>query len=293
MGSLVEDASAEPLVLPSLVDRLAIEDPKRVICWSPKGSRYSDGCETVTIADLARAINRAAHWFEESLGKSSNFETLAYMGPSDARYMIMILASVKAGYRLLLLSLRNSVTNHLSVLDATKCTTLLHAHSVSVQNILDERGTFKAVEVPELAWLLDPSPVEDYSYTKTFQQAEWEPLLILHSSGSTGPPKPIIYTHGSAETIRAQLLPATDPKWTPWLQSIKAGTKAFCPMPFFHVSHLKERCSLPTRLIQNQGSRRVQRFLHVSLPEHSLPSSTAWCCDQRRTGSRRGGEHGS
>ena len=187
------------------------------------------------MANLARAVNRAAHWMEKTLGRGSDFETLAYTGPNDARYMIFVLAAVKTGYRLLLPSLRNSVANHLSVLDATKCSTLLHAHSTSVQSILDERGSFKAVEVPELAWLLDPTPVEDYPYKRTFQQAEWEPLLILHSSGSTGPPKPIVFTHGSAETIRAQLFPAPDPKWTPWLQTLKAGTKAFCPMPFFHV----------------------------------------------------------
>lgn len=33
--------------------------------------------------------------------------------------------------------------------------------------------------------------VPHFQYDKTFEQAEWEPLCVLHTSGSTGLPKPI------------------------------------------------------------------------------------------------------
>ena len=236
MGSIQPYQDNEPPLLPSFVDRVAVEDPDRIFCISPKGSRYSDGCRTIKMPDFARAINRAARWLEKTLGRSSDFETLAYMGSNDVRYFILILAAVKTGYRLLLPSLRNSIDHHLSVLDSTKCTTLLHSRSVNVEGILKERENLKSVEVPELDWLLDPEPVPPYPFEKTFEQAENEPLYVQHSSGSTGPPKPIVITHGSADTVRQQCVQPEDPDWPLWPASVKPRTRVFIPLPFFHVS---------------------------------------------------------
>lgn len=49
-------------------------------------------------------------------------------------------------------------------------------------------------EVPSLSKLLDEE-YEQYPFNKTFQSARLEPLIVLHTSGTTGMPKPLIYTH--------------------------------------------------------------------------------------------------
>ena len=282
MGSLQADPTGERPLLPSLVDRAAAENPQRVFCYSPKGSKYSDGWTTVRMPDLARAVNRGAHWLVDTLGAPNDFETLAYMGPNDARYFILILASVKAGFRLLLPSLRNSVVNHLHVLDATECTMLLHACSIGVGGLLKERKSLRDVEVPDLDWFLDAAAVPASPYKKTFEQAKWEPLFVLHSSGSTGPPKPIIITHGSAETIRQHLLPSKDSPWRLWLSTIKPGTVAFVPMPYFHVSLI--RPGLPCTPLTRYGRRlaSIWRSSSIFLPtcqaytrQRTLPSQPA------------------
>jgi acyl-coenzyme A synthetase/AMP-(fatty) acid ligase len=55
--------------------------------------------------------------------------------------------------------------------------------------------------VPELDDLLAPGPVKSYPFNRTFEEAAKYPYLILHTSGSTGLPKPIRYTHGDMAVI--------------------------------------------------------------------------------------------
>lgn len=49
---------------------------------------------------MANAVNRCAHRIVEVCGKpeKDSFPTIAYLGPNDARYIVMMIAAVKAGY---------------------------------------------------------------------------------------------------------------------------------------------------------------------------------------------------
>lgn len=53
----------------------------------------------------------------------------------------------------------------------------------------------KAIEVGSLEAWFPEQDVEPFPYGKTYEEAEWEPLMVLHTSGSTGIPKPIIVKH--------------------------------------------------------------------------------------------------
>ena len=46
--------------------------------------------------------------------------------------------------------------------------------------------SMKTLYVPPLAELLDGATCQPYPYTKTFEEAQREPFLVLHTSGSTG-----------------------------------------------------------------------------------------------------------
>jgi acyl-coenzyme A synthetase/AMP-(fatty) acid ligase len=53
------------------------------------------------------------------------------------------------------------------------------------------------------------SSTAPYTWTKTFASNKHEPLVCLHTSGTTGFPKPIIWTHDWANSVvQAHLLPA-------------------------------------------------------------------------------------
>lgn len=48
--------------------------------------------------------------------------------------------------------------------------------------------------VPELSTWLNSSSAPKFSFTKTYDEAKDDPWIIFHTSGTTGLPKPIIYT---------------------------------------------------------------------------------------------------
>ena len=57
---------------------------------------------------MARAINSMAWWIKDHLGLRNDFETVGYIGVSDLRYPIIILAAIKCGWKV---SLRISSRN--------------------------------------------------------------------------------------------------------------------------------------------------------------------------------------
>lgn len=86
-------------MLPHVVDELAKLHPLRVYASIPLSSDISQGFRDVTMLEIAHGVNHFAFWLEYSLGRSSSFETLCYIGVSDLRYAIVFLGAVKCGYK--------------------------------------------------------------------------------------------------------------------------------------------------------------------------------------------------
>lgn len=86
-------------LLPQVVDELACSDPERIYASIPRSSAVSDGFRDISMLEISRAVNKVAHWLEKVIGRSTAFETISYMGPSDLRYSIIFLAAVKTGYK--------------------------------------------------------------------------------------------------------------------------------------------------------------------------------------------------
>lgn len=61
-----------------------------------------------------------------------------------------------------------------------------------VQPWLEERPDLKAVEVGEFESWFPKREVPPFPYNKTYNQAVEDPVVVLHTSGSTGFPKPIV-----------------------------------------------------------------------------------------------------
>lgn len=56
----------------------------------------------------------------------------------------------------------------------------------------------KVVEIGNLESLFSSTnDAAAFPYNKTYDEAEWEPICTLHSSGTTGMPKPIVVRHGA------------------------------------------------------------------------------------------------
>ncbi|CAG8951144.1 hypothetical protein HYFRA_00006542 [Hymenoscyphus fraxineus] len=187
-------------VLTNIVDFMAKNHPQALFAEFPVSpTSYDAGFHKITYGSLANAVNAAAWWLHESLGGTgSNFETIGYMGVNDPRYNIMVLAAVKAGYKLFLSSPRNSSTAHAHLFSSLGCKTLIvtdptspmFASAISSQDL-------NVLKVPGIHELLD-GQTRPYPYNKTWEEAKDDPLLALHTSGSTGIPKALIWTHDFA-----------------------------------------------------------------------------------------------
>lgn len=97
-----------------------------------------------------------------------------------------------------------------------------------------DKNALPHYEVQEIAELLAEGEVRLYKFNKEYEEAKDDPLMVLHTSGSTGLPKPIVLTHGwiSAFDIQKTLGPwnGHEPIYT----AFKAKS-ILCALPPFHV----------------------------------------------------------
>ncbi|KAH8157064.1 hypothetical protein CIB48_g11185 [Xylaria polymorpha] len=224
-------------LLPCLVDELARSDPSRILYSIAKTKNPTDGFRDVTVAEFGRAVDRCAWFIEKSLGRGINFPTILYMGPQDLNYAIVLLASIKTGYKLFLSSPRNTLEAHLSLLDNTDCGIFLSPIGFllpAVNQILTAKS-LRHIEVSgPYGWLAaDEKDEKVYPYEKIFSEAKDEPFVVLHTSGSTGLPKPVIQTHGLVSMLDA--FAAMEDAHTTFPAMCK-GRRVYLAFPLFHCA---------------------------------------------------------
>lgn len=195
-------------LLPQVVDEYARIDPNRVYASISLYANISQGFRDVTMKDMARAVNSMAWWIKDHLGLRNDFETVGYIGISDLRYPAIILAGIKCGWKVslrtssqnatislsadacvkvLLLGPRNSAAQNRSLLERALCTTLLYTEEMarSITELQKETTCTNYVKVESFDDMFSTDS-QHFVFEKSFAQAEKDPILILHSSGSTG-----------------------------------------------------------------------------------------------------------
>ncbi|RAH54357.1 NRPS-like enzyme [Aspergillus piperis CBS 112811] len=224
-------------LLPNIFDHYAQVKPEAIYAEYPVNPMtYEEGYRLITYKALANAINGVAGWLTKTLGPGTG-ETLAYLGPNDLRYPALVLGAVKAGYCMFLTSPRNSAVAHQSLFIKLGCTTLLapSPRPPFIAGIVDAHSV-KVVDVPSMAELLATQyPV--FPYHKTYPEAAHDRLVILHTSGSTGIPKPIIWTHDSA--VKHMHMQRLDiPAGCEGQDSWGFGKRMYLSLPPFHAAGL-------------------------------------------------------
>ncbi|PQE16628.1 NRPS-like enzyme protein [Rutstroemia sp. NJR-2017a BBW] len=241
-------------LLPHVVERLARETPD---------AKYSEWVAeshvvVITYAQLANIINGLAWLLVEQLNGPGNYgshpEVLAYVGPNDVRYSALVLAAAKAGYtvrgscflsffrrsRLFVTSPRNSPAAHRALFEQVKCRTLITSDPIppAARVILDAVKPLRHFTMPSVEELLTKKyPL--YELGKTFDELRQTPLVAMHTSGTTGLPKPLIWTHETCmQVLNANA--CETPDGIPSVQgSLLSGKRVIVTLPPFHQSHLK------------------------------------------------------
>jgi len=193
-------------LLPQFLDDYAELEPERLYASIPRlPTHLSRGFRDITAEDMAHCVDVLAHQLEELYGRSSNFEAICYLGPPDLRGAIMFCAAVKCGYKvervvnkgrrlrevdvwqILFLSPRLPQVTVVGLLDQTACSKILYAGELAsiVGQLQKTRENTQTSQNPSMNDILDARS-HHYPYEKQFSEAQNDPIVILHSSGSTG-----------------------------------------------------------------------------------------------------------
>ncbi|GFN14080.1 putative NRPS-like enzyme [Aspergillus tubingensis] len=227
-------------LLPVVVDHLAQANPAQRIGLIPTGADVSDGYDTVTVQRLARAVDAFAWWIEKQIGRAQEPKTIAYMASNDVRYLIFLLAAHKTGYKPLLPSTRLSDDAYQHILNATDCHAFFYTPEKQrrVSEIQAFRPDTTFHEVPSIAELFSTT-AQPYLYTKTYQEAEDDVAIIIHSSGTTGMPKPVPLTHGFLATIDyAAYISRPQFRQSTMFYDVQPDALVLSTTPFFHLMGL-------------------------------------------------------
>ncbi|OJJ68372.1 hypothetical protein ASPBRDRAFT_68538 [Aspergillus brasiliensis CBS 101740] len=224
-------------LLASLVDQISATNPTRIFAVIPNGASVSDGFRPFTVGELARAVDYTARWIENILGRPSRRETLAYMATNDVRYFIFVLACNKTGYRAFLPSTRNSTEAFIHLLNATHCRKFVCSPEKrqTVLELSELSGGLQISVIPSLGEMLS-SRMESYGCPITYDEEENETCFIIHSSGTTGLPKPVSLTHGCIGVIdRIARLPCPEGRKPGTWGMMKPNALVLSTTPFFHM----------------------------------------------------------
>lgn len=103
------------------------------------------------------------------------------------------------------------------------------------------KGSLEWIMVPSHDALLSRTIVKEYPFTDTFDEICGKPFLGLHTSGTTGHPKPLYYTHAITPIYAAlndeSLLPADYPH-PPVLKEVWEDETCLCTFPLYHVGRI-------------------------------------------------------
>lgn len=92
------------------------------------------------------------------------------------------------------------------------------------------------VEAPK--YELSKDRVEDFPFMYTFEEAKNKPFMGLHTSGTTGHPKPIYWTHSAVPVFSSQADRSIRPPGSSEelvYEQLWSRTRLFTSFPFYHV----------------------------------------------------------
>ena len=189
-------------LIPSLIDIYAVEAPPRVWASVPVDDHdISRGYKDITYKQFANAVNHAALWLKDHvpLRAGEPHCTFAYAGSKDLRYPILAVAAAKVRMRVLLCSPFATTTAQAHLLREAKCSVYLHDQSVAsvAERVLANASGSVAVAkaVPELQDWLHSGVDAHFPYDYAWEDVNADQWLLFHTSGTTGMPKLVPYSH--------------------------------------------------------------------------------------------------
>lgn len=221
-----------PVLVPQAIDHRASQDPDRIIFTYPNPSTKQ--LVDVSWKEFAHQVNIGAWSIDKLIGSrrssSDPVKVIGVLARSDAAYMVTIYALHKCGITPLLLSIRNSRAATSNLLKLTGSVAILadsyHRGEAEASSI--EVGSIPVFDMAPLPGRVTEER-ESFPFLLRWDDECDKPAVILHTSGSTGLPKPVAW---STRFIWHQTYyPA------PYVAKY-IGSSMLCTLPIFHGSGL-------------------------------------------------------
>lgn len=233
-------------LLVELVESRAATQPQAIFAKVPRDNAYANGYRVVTNSALMTAVDHVVALIETTFGPSVDFRRIAYLGLHDLRYTIVLLAGIKSGYTMFLPSPRNSGEAHAALMSSLGCSRLITTCPAPAGSIIVESIASEKLVIPSLNELLDLDQdlCRPVSYRRSFEDAKADPIFILHTSGSTGIPKPLIYTNEYIARVYNTQTLVPPPGFESVNKKLQSGS-CLVTLPPFHIAGLAFTLLLP------------------------------------------------
>ncbi|KAE9365218.1 putative NRPS-like enzyme [Stipitochalara longipes BDJ] len=225
---------------PQIIDKRARSEYSRSFAMFPKSTDPSDGFESVSYQRLANAVNRVCWWLEAKFPRVEDKENpFAYFGPNDLRYIVFFFAVWKTGRKILFASPKNTVEAQLSLFEKVNCKNIISCHSQDrmLEHMLNAGPHIHKVHAPTLYSILTVDYVPHYPYEVTFRTAANYDIVTIHTSGTSGNPKPVGWnTKYLSKIDQGNDLPIH--QGVPLVKTTLSHENALCLLPCFHAGGL-------------------------------------------------------
>lgn len=179
--------------------------------------------------------------------------------------------------QVLLPSPRNSAWMNASLLEQTQCRHFLYTKEVegSVLPLQEHKSDLNPSKVESFDHMVK-SETPHFAWEKEYDAVRWDPILILHSSGSTGAPKPIVMNHatfavGDHDRNLPKVPGRVNQNWSLW--DFPEQETFFSPFPAFHLAGFSSLVLLPiyyqnAKLVMSPPSRPPTGHLVSEIMDH-------------------------
>ncbi|KAL2808301.1 acetyl-CoA synthetase-like protein [Aspergillus granulosus] len=218
MDPQVEFKKVGQRLLHTYIDGMALNQPtkiavEQILSFKPVALNVS-----ISYRDLSNMTNYLA----------------CYLGVSDVRHFILSLAAV------LLLSPRNTRAVHQNLITEANCTAIAYdqyfSSTIEQLSILDH---IVRIQLPDLQKLLcDSAAAYPYPCHDSVKEISHKPIAVFHTSGTTGNPKLVPFTHGAVTAIDGlSLLGHSEHSYrVTWYKVVSTVSRAYNAFPLFHVA---------------------------------------------------------
>ncbi|KAL1640959.1 putative NRPS-like protein biosynthetic cluster [Diplodia intermedia] len=206
--------------------------PNTPLIAYPASEHSSNDLADYTAKDLDAFVDEAAKEYTR-LGllpkesRSTSSEVVALLGPSNLDYVITLLALSRMGFAVLFLSTRLPTEAYISLLQKTSCTKIVASPRFASTIVSDIQqaasdagndGLSTFAQLDSSVYTRRASGGARFARQTELVDEESCVAFIVHSSGSTGLPKPIFQTHRACLSNYA----------------LGSGMRAFVTLPLFH-----------------------------------------------------------